>query len=238
MADFCGTEKVVARPEGAYHRNSDAGLIWLTGPKTATDLRQPRRFLANGPMGVCSSTPALNNRARKRPMPSYPLSEKLRAVRDSLTFEEFNLLCQERIDGYMGPVYQQGLIDGRAKLLREQRDERERRKIGRGRKEFVTVIYFIRSPSAVKIGMAKDANRRLTVLQTSHPEILSLVATSPGGRELEAEYHRRFTDHRIRGEWFTPEEAAGLPLPEIDRALLEGIAKLGAPPYVAPSKRP
>ena len=38
--------------------------------------------------------------------------------------------------------------------------------------------------------------------------------------------------------WFTPDEAAGLPMPEIDRTLLEGIAKLGAPPYVAPSKRP
>jgi 8-oxo-dGTP diphosphatase len=38
--------------------------------------------------------------------------------------------------------------------------------------------------------------------------------------------------------WFTPDEAAALPLPAIDRSLLEGIAKLGAPPYVAPSKRP
>ncbi len=38
--------------------------------------------------------------------------------------------------------------------------------------------------------------------------------------------------------WFTPGEAAALPLPRIDRALLEGIAKPGTPPYVAPSKRP
>ena len=38
--------------------------------------------------------------------------------------------------------------------------------------------------------------------------------------------------------WFTPEEAAALPLPRIDRELLEGIAKPGTPPYVAPSKRP
>jgi 8-oxo-dGTP diphosphatase len=38
--------------------------------------------------------------------------------------------------------------------------------------------------------------------------------------------------------WFTPEEAAALPLPRIDRVLLEGIAKPGTPPYVAPSKRP
>ena len=37
--------------------------------------------------------------------------------------------------------------------------------------------------------------------------------------------------------WFTADEAAALPLPAIDRALFEGIAKLGAPSYVAPSKR-
>jgi 8-oxo-dGTP diphosphatase len=38
--------------------------------------------------------------------------------------------------------------------------------------------------------------------------------------------------------WFTLEDAAAQAMPEIDRTLLEGIAKLGAPPYVAPSKRP
>jgi len=38
--------------------------------------------------------------------------------------------------------------------------------------------------------------------------------------------------------WFTAAEAAALALPAIDRTLLEGIANLGARPYVAPSKRP
>lgn len=38
--------------------------------------------------------------------------------------------------------------------------------------------------------------------------------------------------------WFAPDEAAALPLPRIDRVLLEGIAKPGTPPYVAPSTRP
>lgn len=137
-------------------------------------------------------------------MPKYPLSEKLQAVRDSLSEQEFRLLVQETLDRYTMPLYNQGFMDGRAKLLQEQRDERERRKIGRGKKEWLSVVYFIRSPTAVKIGMAKDANRRLTVLQTSHPEELALVATVPGGRELEAEYHARFAEHRVRGEWFAP----------------------------------
>jgi 8-oxo-dGTP diphosphatase len=38
--------------------------------------------------------------------------------------------------------------------------------------------------------------------------------------------------------WFTADGAAALPLAPLDRVLLEGIAKPGTPPYVAPSKRP
>lgn len=154
------------------------------------------------------------HQAMERPMPKYPLSEKLQAIKDSLTYEEMNLLCQERVDRYSAAVYKQGLIDGREKLLQEQRDERERRRVGRGKKEWVTVIYFIRSPSAVKIGMAKDANRRLMVLQTSHSDELELVATCEGGRKLEAEYHALFAEHRLRGEWFSPHPDI---LAEIDR---------------------
>lgn len=137
-------------------------------------------------------------------MPNYHLPEKLERVRVSLTEEELRLLTQETLDRLAQAVYQQGITDGQAKLLEQQRDERERRKIGRGRKEFVTVIYFIRASAAVKIGMAKDAHRRLMVLQTSHPETLTLVATCPGGRVLESEYHARFAEHRLRGEWFAP----------------------------------
>lgn len=37
--------------------------------------------------------------------------------------------------------------------------------------------------------------------------------------------------------WFTPDEAATMPLGALDRALLEGIAKVPTGPYVAPSKR-
>ena len=37
--------------------------------------------------------------------------------------------------------------------------------------------------------------------------------------------------------WFSPEEAAAMPLGALDRALLEGIAKVSTRPYVAPSKR-
>jgi hypothetical protein len=63
MADFCGLKRLVVRPEGAYHCNPDAGLVWLPGPKRPTEVRQSRESLSNGPMGVCRSAPALSERA-------------------------------------------------------------------------------------------------------------------------------------------------------------------------------
>ncbi len=196
---------LVVRPTEAYHSFQGNALVWLAAPKPATSFRAPRHFLANlsGRVGVGAPYPALATERLERPMRSYPLSEKLSAVRDSLTDAELTLFTQERADSYAAIIYQQGVIDGQAKLIQSQRDQRERRKVGRGKKEWVTVIYFICSPSAVKIGMAKDAQRRLGVLQTSHPETLALVATCEGGRQLEGEYHRRFAEHRLRGEWFS-----------------------------------
>lgn len=91
------------------------------------------------------------------------------------------------------------------------------RKVARGRREWVTSVYFIQSPHAIKIGRSNDSKRRLAVLQTSQSEPLRLVACTPGGRELETEYHRQFAKHRLHGEWFSP-------APEI----LAEIARLNA----------
>lgn len=137
-------------------------------------------------------------------MPSFSLPPKLQAVRDSLTEEELRLLVQETLNKYAAPVYATGVKEGREQLLKEQREARERKKVSRGKKIWITVVYFIRSPTAVKIGTTNDAARRLRVLQTSHPEDLVLAATAPGGRSLEAEYHKRFSKYRLRGEWFDP----------------------------------
>lgn len=65
-------------------------------------------------------------------------------------------------------------------------------------------VYFIQvgKDGPVKIGYAADAAIRLQQLQVAHPEPLHLLRTIDGGSKTEAWLHGKFSDHRIRGEWF------------------------------------
>lgn len=77
-------------------------------------------------------------------------------------------------------------------------------------------VYFIEDEAGdcIKIGVARRPRSRLSELQTGHASKLRLIAHVPGGKDLEAELHRRFAAHRIRGEWF---ERAPAILDEIER---------------------
>lgn len=72
-------------------------------------------------------------------------------------------------------------------------------------------VYFVQrgyAPDApIKIGTAKRPARRVAALQTACAERLVVLATCAGGHELEREYHQRFSDHKISGEWFRPSAA-------------------------------
>lgn len=64
--------------------------------------------------------------------------------------------------------------------------------------------YFIASEcGAIKIGRARNVGGRKDSLQCANPRPLKLLAVVPDG-SWEAEYHRRFAEHRIQGEWFDP----------------------------------
>ncbi len=68
-----------------------------------------------------------------------------------------------------------------------------------------TNIYFIRaSNNAVKIGVTNNIGKRLSDLQTSHYEELSLVYIEElkDPRKVEKFLHRALSDFHIRGEWF------------------------------------
>jgi hypothetical protein len=75
------------------------------------------------------------------------------------------------------------------------------------------MIYFIACPqaNAVKIGITDNHPtsifKRLSVMQSSCPLELELLAVDPSGhRAEELELHTRFAPHRIRGEWFRTTE--------------------------------
>jgi len=67
------------------------------------------------------------------------------------------------------------------------------------------VIYFLRSSDYVKIGYASSeagVDRRIAGFRTANPTSLKLIAVHAGDRRFEAQLHRKFRAHRVRGEWF------------------------------------
>lgn len=68
-------------------------------------------------------------------------------------------------------------------------------------------VYLIRCQDFVKIGFSNGTRTRLSTLQMGNPHELKIIAVLPGGEEMEKDLHRRFAEHRHRGEWFRIEGA-------------------------------
>lgn len=73
-------------------------------------------------------------------------------------------------------------------------------------------VYFIHSEEsrAVKIGRAKNVERRLKSLQTAHPYELKVIKTikvkaGKAAKDLENSLHQKFDHLRLSGEWFKAE---------------------------------
>lgn len=67
------------------------------------------------------------------------------------------------------------------------------------------MIYFVQAATGhIKIGYATNIKKRLAELQVSQPAELTLLGVREGGRAVEAEMHRRFSEHHAKGEWFYP----------------------------------
>lgn len=67
-------------------------------------------------------------------------------------------------------------------------------------------VYFIQAgdDGPIKVGYSTDICGRLSGLQTSNHERLSLIACFAGNREAEAAAHGALAAHRLRGEWYLP----------------------------------
>ncbi len=82
-------------------------------------------------------------------------------------------------------------------------------------------VYFIGAAAGpIKIGVSVSPQSRLSGLQTSHHERLSILATVAGDAEVERAYHTRFAAHRLSGEWF---ERCPEILAEIECLLNHGV---------------
>ena len=69
------------------------------------------------------------------------------------------------------------------------------------------VTYFIQrgTDGPIKIGRTNSVSRRLQALQTSCAETLSLRGWIHG--DVESEMHELFSQFRMNGEWFRPDES-------------------------------
>ncbi len=65
-------------------------------------------------------------------------------------------------------------------------------------------VYFIQSGETgpFKIGWSQNVERRLAELQVANPSQLFLRGMVPGTMESEQEFHRRFQEAHVTGEWF------------------------------------
>jgi hypothetical protein len=72
----------------------------------------------------------------------------------------------------------------------------------RRRYEEQAVVYYMKIGPHIKIGTTKNLRERIKALRC---DPIDLLATEPGGREVEAERHRQFADDRLgRREDFKP----------------------------------
>lgn len=75
-------------------------------------------------------------------------------------------------------------------------------RVKRSKKRVVGLIYFVRTPRAIKVGFAKSLARRLADLQTSNAEELTVLGAIEGNYETEKAILLHLSEYRIRGEWF------------------------------------
>lgn len=67
-------------------------------------------------------------------------------------------------------------------------------------------VYFIHDGRAIKIGFSQSVSGRLHDLQVASPTKLHLVGYMDGTPADESALKKKFSDIRLRGEWFEPSD--------------------------------
>lgn len=68
-------------------------------------------------------------------------------------------------------------------------------------------IYVLRADRLVKIGFSEKIRSRVSAIISGSPVPVEFVGFMPGGRDLEAHLHERFSQSRFSGEWFVETDA-------------------------------
>ena len=98
-----------------------------------------------------------------------------------------------------------------------------------------SAIYLIKSAGRIKIGFSKNPWKRYRQLCTGCPDPMALVLTyyCDDAPRLERKLHKRFSDKRDKGEWFTAS------MKEIVHAIADEIQDSGFLPFEdSPNEEP
>lgn len=63
-------------------------------------------------------------------------------------------------------------------------------------------VYFVKAGNEAKIGFTTNPRGRLHSIQTGCAHPAKMVKVVPGTPAKEREFHRRFAEYRLTGEWF------------------------------------
>lgn len=126
--------------------------------------------------------------------------------------------CLERYRGH-SPVKSNPLVGISWEDIEEVAEQKELREWGVGRvteklllwgvlpPEVEGTIYFFgcETTREIKIGItSRRVEKRMATVQTARGHKITLLATVPGTIKFERALHDRFSQHRLRGEWFRP----------------------------------
>ena len=75
--------------------------------------------------------------------------------------------------------------------------------------KLVSIIYFVQGQSTglIKIGLTTNLSARFSDLQVGSPDVLRVIGIHRGTIKSELMLHKLFANHRVRGEWFRPDES-------------------------------
>jgi hypothetical protein len=94
----------------------------------------------------------------------------------------------------------------------------------------VTVrVYFVRAGDFVKIGWARDVEKRVRALQVASALPLELLGVVPGCDDVERIIHAQFNALHVRGEWYRAEPA----LLDFIKRCADSPLRAAAAPYEA-----
>lgn len=70
----------------------------------------------------------------------------------------------------------------------------------------MSIVYFIQAgkDGPIKIGTTTNLSKRVRAIAQGGPDVITVLASIPGGRSLEARLHRALHESRRRLEWFHP----------------------------------